>query len=224
MFAHLMSGGSLAILFVKERSMTPEIHCPDFLLIHRCRSSGSTWCSVWLHWTYWLGLELSVAQIVYDCISAMGLLKTILFSQRMSTRTILLHMTPPLKGLQQTEVQAVFKLLAVLRSCRVRFLYCEVPWDGSRPCTCCISWLHCICSIHVLPEKTFYENTFVSDFQHLFFEGNAWSFSLSSSPNLAAVWSHSYRTLVMATYCGSVSPVPSIHRTWCQPDTYFVWQ
>ena len=71
-------------------------------------------------------------------------------------------------------------------------------------------------------KKSCYENTFVSDFQHLFFEGNAWSFSLSSFPNLAAVWSHSYRMLVMATYCRSVSPAPSIHCTWCQPDSYFV--
>ena len=71
----------------------------------------------------------------------------------MSTRTILLHRTPPLKRLRQTKVQAVFKLLAVLRSCRVRLLYCEVPWDGSCPCTRHISRLHYICSIYVLPKN-----------------------------------------------------------------------
>ena len=71
----------------------------------------------------------------------------------MSTRTILLHRTPPLKRLRQTKVQAIFKLLAVLRSCRVRLLYCEVPWDGSCPCTCHISRLHYICSIYVLPKN-----------------------------------------------------------------------
>ena len=185
MFAHLMSGGSLAILFVKERSMTPEIHWPDFLLIHRRRSSGSTWCSVWLHSTYWLSLELSVAKVVYDCISAMGLLKTILTENVNENNLVTQDSTTETVAANQSAGHFWAPCCAAFMSCQASLLWSAMGWQLS------LHLPHFTIALHLLnlcpAKKSCYENTFFSDFQHLFFEGNAWNFSLSSCPNLAAV-------------------------------------
>lgn len=163
-------------------------------------------------------LELSIALVIYDWVSAMGLLKTIL-TKNFNENNLATQDSTTERIVANWSVER-FLCCALFMS--VQASLCEVLWDGSHPRTCRISRLRCICSIYVLEKKlSFSENTFISDFQHLFFEGNAWSLSLSS-PNLAAVWSCCNGTLVMATYSRSLSSAPSIHRTRHQPDSYIV--
>ena len=112
MFVHSTSWGSLAIMLVMDHSMTRKIRFPAFSslpplqVVRKYLIFGLVGANLFARSGVIMEALLWVSMIVYERWDFWGQ-----FSQRKSTRTILLQDTPLVKGLWQTEMQAVFSSL-----------------------------------------------------------------------------------------------------------------
>ena len=145
MFVHSTSWGSLAIMLVMDHSITRKIRFPAFSslptlqVVRKYLIFGLVGANLFARSGVIMEALLWVSMIVYERWDFWGQ-----FSQRKSTRTILLQDTPLVKGCGKP------KCRPFLAPCRASYL----PWNDSWLHTWRISRLHYIHLIYVLLINT----------------------------------------------------------------------